>query len=84
MIKEAPLRLLIPFYDHLTMSLITFSATLLIGSFLWAVINRILKDQSHSPLPPGPPADPIIGHLRIMPTKDSHEFFYEMGQKYGT
>ena len=40
----------------------------------------------HSPwrkLPPGPPADPILGHLRIFPRLNQSEKFYEWSKQYG-
>lgn len=43
-----------------------------------------LGSRERAPLPPGPPADPLIGHLRIMPSDGHHIFFYELGKKYGT
>jgi len=40
--------------------------------------------KKHPPFPPGPPAEPIIGHLRsIAPNDDKPLFFYELGRKYG-
>jgi len=40
--------------------------------------------KKHPPFPPGPPADPIIGHLRLIPpNNDRPRFFYELGRKYG-
>ncbi|KDR72308.1 hypothetical protein GALMADRAFT_102042 [Galerina marginata CBS 339.88] len=55
---------------------------LLLGSaiVLWILVKR---SPNHPPLPPGPPADPIIGHLRIMPTDHNDIFFYELSKKYG-
>jgi hypothetical protein len=35
------------------------------------------------PLPPSPPSDPWIGHLRSMPSKDEDLSFYNLGQVYG-
>ncbi|KAF9463048.1 cytochrome P450 [Collybia nuda] len=39
--------------------------------------------KKHIPFPPGPPADPLIGHLRIIPSNNQETFFYELGKKYG-
>ncbi|KAJ6454381.1 cytochrome P450 [Mycena sanguinolenta] len=35
------------------------------------------------PLPPGPPRDPIIGHLRYMPSKHRATVFHEWAKIYG-
>jgi hypothetical protein len=35
------------------------------------------------PLPPGPPADPLIGHLRLLSAGNTAENFNEWAQKYG-
>ncbi|KAJ8520726.1 hypothetical protein ONZ45_g2491 [Pleurotus djamor] len=42
-----------------------------------------IKKSRNLPLPPGPPADPLIGHLRIFPTKDQEVILYEWSRKYG-
>jgi hypothetical protein len=47
------------------------------------VLKR-LSSKRHPPLPPGPPAEPFIGHLRVFPTEDRELFFHELGKVYGT
>lgn len=49
--------------------------------FLYACLRT--KSKSHPPLPPGPPADPIIGHLRLIPPDNQEKLFYEWGKIYG-
>ncbi|KAG5729423.1 O-methylsterigmatocystin oxidoreductase [Termitomyces sp. T112] len=44
--------------------------------------KKILSKQK-IPLPPGPPADPIIGHIRLIPSEGQDIYFYELGQTYG-
>ncbi|KAF9554263.1 cytochrome P450 [Agrocybe pediades] len=34
-------------------------------------------------MPPSPPADPLIGHLRIIPEHDAHLFFHQLSKTYG-
>ncbi|KAL0568576.1 hypothetical protein V5O48_013405 [Marasmius crinis-equi] len=34
-------------------------------------------------LPPGPPGDPLIGHLRIIPTERQADIFHEWSKVYG-
>ncbi|KAG5643662.1 hypothetical protein DXG03_000542 [Asterophora parasitica] len=41
------------------------------------------SERKHPPLPPGPPADPIIGHLRKIPPKGQEDLYYEWGKIYG-
>ncbi|THH19556.1 hypothetical protein EW146_g1637 [Bondarzewia mesenterica] len=50
---------------------------------LWAVYSHLRPSKTHQ-LPPGPPGEPIIGHLRIVPT-GSPEFTYARWSKeYGS
>ena len=35
------------------------------------------------PLPPGPPADPFIGHLRVLPRQNPQDTYYAWGKQYG-
>lgn len=53
-------------------------------SFLFGV-KRLGKYQTDSqlPLPPGPPADPIIGHARFIPPQYSWKTFSDWGKKWG-
>ena len=48
---------------------------------LYGVFAR--RKKGALPLPPGPPRDPILGHLRIMPAKNPQETFYEWSKQYG-
>ncbi|GBE89649.1 Multifunctional cytochrome P450 monooxygenase af510 [Sparassis crispa] len=41
------------------------------------------RNKSSLPLPPGPPADPIIGHLRIFSPARQHELFPKWAAEYG-
>ena len=64
------------------MSNLTLAGSLLVVSaaLLWILTKR---SQNRPPLPPGPPADPIIGHLRMLPVEHSDIFFYELSKTYG-
>ena len=58
--------------------------TLLIASLTLSILYLRTKRRVHNtPLPPGPPPDPLIGHSRIIPTKDHPEIFYEWSKTYG-
>ena len=41
------------------------------------------KKPKRLPLPPGPPADPFIGHLRKMPRDRTSETLHEWSKIYG-
>ena len=48
------------------------------------LVVQVMKRKDRGlPYPPGPPADPIIGHLRFIPTTDAQEAFHEWSRKYG-
>lgn len=63
------------------------SATLLVCSgivlavlILWRNIRQTAGGLS---LPPGPPSDPLIGHLRVAPLKNHAEVYHEWSKQYG-
>jgi len=39
--------------------------------------------RSKFPLPPGPPADPFIGHLRHIPSDNPEDIFSKWSKQYG-
>ncbi|KAI3601323.1 cytochrome p450 [Moniliophthora roreri] len=59
--------------------MISFSTTIfIILAVLW-----VAWPKRRSFLPPGPAADPLIGHARIIPTQNQAEVFHEWAQTYG-
>nr|BAL05151.1 cytochrome P450 [Phanerodontia chrysosporium] len=49
---------------------------------LFLVYRRSVR-ASRGRLPPGPPADPIIGHMRVFPRANHGEVFHEWSKQYG-
>ena len=44
-----------------------FVLTLIVGLLTWRV-TALKRSSATLALPPGPPGDPIIGHVRVVPT----------------
>ncbi|KAG6887848.1 hypothetical protein C0995_012238 [Termitomyces sp. Mi166 len=59
----------------------SLAVVLVVTALVFLVVRRRLK--GHIRLPPGPPAEPIIGHIRLMPPDSQDMFFYELGKTYG-
>lgn len=49
--------------------------------YLFIYLKR--RSTKRLPLPPGPPADPLFGHLRLMPSENHELTFHEWSKKYG-
>ncbi|KAG6906805.1 hypothetical protein DXG01_012033 [Tephrocybe rancida] len=47
------------------------------------IIFKVVVSKKRVPLPPGPPALPLIGHAHLIPSEGQDVFFYELGKKYG-
>ncbi|KAF9456731.1 cytochrome P450, partial [Collybia nuda] len=62
------------------MSALTVGVVSGILLLLWVRWN---SRRPRVPLPPGPPAHPVIGHLLTFPTSDQGEFFSELAKTYG-
>ncbi|KAJ7167405.1 hypothetical protein C8R43DRAFT_877644 [Mycena crocata] len=43
----------------------------------------ILTRRRCNNMPPGPPRDPLIGHLRYIPSKQNSLVFHDWSKKYG-
>ncbi|CAG8981523.1 hypothetical protein HYALB_00003096 [Hymenoscyphus albidus] len=52
------------------------------GILAWRYYSN--RKKSPYPLPPGPPADPIIGSMRYMPTERPELAYIEWGKKYNS
>ncbi|KAK1225695.1 hypothetical protein PQX77_011361 [Marasmius sp. AFHP31] len=62
---------------------INFSTLLLITGISLCLAWVYQRQKAPANLPPGPPSDPIIGHLRIMPSENQADVFREWSQVYG-
>ncbi|KAH9951882.1 cytochrome P450, partial [Amylocystis lapponica] len=62
------------------LSLFTWAMFIVIFSVVVSY-TRILRRVKT--LPPGPPADPVIGHLRILPTSRQEKVFQQWAAEYG-
>ncbi|KAJ7302115.1 cytochrome P450 [Mycena albidolilacea] len=63
------------------MSLALHCFVAFIGGLCFLVI--LCKKQRSAILPPGPPGDPLVGHLLRMPATDSALIFHEWSKTYG-
>ncbi len=61
----------------------TLSFPLIIVVLLAYAALRALQRSRKVPLPPGPPSDPIIGHLRLMLQPKDDAVFFEWHKLYG-
>jgi hypothetical protein len=48
------------------------------------VLSLVQQRRRQSLLPPGPPGDPVVGHLLRMPSTDSALVFHQWSRTYGT
>ncbi|TDL28096.1 cytochrome P450 [Rickenella mellea] len=56
---------------------------LIVALLLVKHLTRLWTTSNGHPLPPGPPAEPFIGHIRILPSQYQWKTFAELGRKYG-
>ncbi|KAI2627949.1 cytochrome P450 [Hypomontagnella submonticulosa] len=58
-------------------------ALVLLGAFIYRVF-RIWYPKFPCPLPPSPPAEPILGHIRRLPMENAHLKHMEYAKKYNS
>ncbi|TRM63938.1 cytochrome P450 [Schizophyllum amplum] len=51
---------------------------------LYVLHLGLKRSKKILPLPPGPPADPLLGHMRIMPSTGAENAFYRWGKEYNS
>jgi hypothetical protein len=65
-------------------SLLTYVLeALIVVAIVVIFMNIKLRTPKQTSLPPGPPAEWLVGHARTMPREGQAEFFHEMGKVYG-
>jgi hypothetical protein len=62
---------------YLQVSLIMFA----LGLFTWRVVAS-KRFSTATPLPQGPPGDPIIGHVRVVPTSRPELSYAKWGGEF--
>ena len=65
-----------PFGSGLAALLISLVALLFAAS-------RLIQRKSPYPLPPGPPGEPILGHIRTVPTERPELYYEKLSKEYG-
>ena len=71
----------------LTMSLLlSYQAIIELGLALVVLLalSSSLRTRHGFPFPPGPPAEFLFGHTRIMPRENVAETYAKWGREYGT
>lgn len=48
------------------------------------VIWQVFSKSSRHPYPPSPPGEPILGHIRLVPTDDPHLYYQKLSQEYNS
>ena len=56
---------------------------LVVAAVVVVVVNVKFRRANHVSFPPGPPAEPLIGHARLIPQAGQAEFYHEMRKSYG-
>jgi hypothetical protein len=56
---------------------------LVIAAIVVVIANVKFRTGNDVSLPPSPPAEPLIGHARLIPMKGQAEFYHEMRKNYG-
>ena len=59
------------------------NALLLAAVVVVIIANLKFRTANDLSLPPGPPAEPLIGHSRLLPRTHQAEFYHEMRKSYG-
>ncbi|TGO18245.1 hypothetical protein BTUL_0011g00510 [Botrytis tulipae] len=67
-------------YGVSSMTLFVIVACITSSTIFW----RIFFKKPRYPFPPSPPGEPILGHIRLVPTDDPHLYYQKLSQQYNT
>ena len=72
------------------MSTLSFSTMLrlilqdfLVCFFLYLLYLRLRRRPNGLRLPPGPPAEPLLGHIRVIPQENAERAYFRWSKEYG-
>lgn len=61
-------------------TLVSVAISVLVGYQLLKLLSK--RGRGHLPLPPGPPGEPILGHLRVIPTDNPEYAYMKWSEEY--
>jgi hypothetical protein len=65
-------------------SLLFYVLDVLVVAAVIVVVAKVnFRTAKGVPFPPGPPAEPLIGHARLIPQDGQAEFYHELRKTYG-
>lgn len=56
---------------------------LLVAVPTFSVLWRLFFHTSPYPLPPRPRGEPVLGHIRLVPTENPHLYYQKLAEEYG-
>lgn len=54
----------------------------LVGSITAFITWRLFFKKVRYPFPPSPPGEPILGHIRLVPTDDPHLYYQKLAEEH--
>ncbi|KAI4520031.1 cytochrome P450 [Schizophyllum commune Loenen D] len=64
--------------------LLTLAQDALVCALVYALYQGLKRSSTELPLPPGPPADPILGHIRIAPQQAAERTYFRWSKEYNS
>lgn len=65
-------------YGVSSMTLLVIVACIISSTIFW----RTFVKKPRYPFPPSPPGEPVLGHIRLIPTDDPHLYYQKLSQQY--